>query len=151
MRDSKFGFVFVDSRVSCRSASSGRMSINFWTLNAVGKTQPSCSSYFLTNSSSSWTRSETSATVLALPMDSALRNKCEVGGIVQGDEGPICGVAQVFCHGVIVVVGHQEEGQEEEVEKQGEVEGEEHNSRNTAHGWHADGMKSANGLEPCGV
>ena len=50
---------------------------------------------------------------------------CEVGGVVQGDEGPVCGVAQVFCHGVIVVVGHQEEGQEEEVEKQGEVEGEE--------------------------
>ena len=49
---------------------------------------------------------------------------CEVGGIVQGDEGPIRGVAQVFCHGVIVVVGHQEEGQEEEVEKQREVEGE---------------------------
>ena len=49
---------------------------------------------------------------------------CEVGGIVQGDEGPICGVAQVFCHGVIVVVGHQEEGQKEEVDKQGEVEGE---------------------------
>ena len=43
---------------------------------------------------------------------------CEVGGIVQGDEGPIRGVTQVFCHGVIVVVGHQEEGQEEEVEKQ---------------------------------
>ena len=48
-----------------------------------------------------------------------------MGGIVQGDEGPIRGVAQVFCHGVIVVVGHQEEGQEEEVETQGEVEGEE--------------------------
>ena len=71
-----------------------------------------------------------------------------MGGIVQGDEGPIRGVAQVFCHGVIVVVGHQEEGQEEEVEKQGEVEGKRNNSRNTAHGWHADGMKSANGLEP---
>ena len=51
---------------------------------------------------------------------------CEVGGVVQGDEGPVCGVAQVVgCHGVTVVVGHQEEGQEEEVEKQGEVEGEE--------------------------
>ena len=25
------------------------------------------------------------------------------------------------------------------------------NSRNTAHGWHADGMTGANGLEPCGV
>ena len=47
---------------------------------------------------------------------------CKVGGIVQGDEGPVGGVAQVLCHGVIVVVGHQEEGQEEEGEKQGEVE-----------------------------
>ena len=44
---------------------------------------------------------------------------CKVGGIVQGDEGPIGEVAQVICHGVIVV-----EGQEEEGEKQGEVEGE---------------------------
>ena len=44
-----------------------------------------------------------------------------MGGIVQGDEGPVCGVAQVVdCHGV--TVGHQE--QEEEVEKQEEVEGE---------------------------
>ena len=42
---------------------------------------------------------------------------CEVGGIVQGDEGPIGEIAQVACHGVIVEVGHQEEGQEEEVEK----------------------------------
>ena len=50
---------------------------------------------------------------------------CKVGGIVQGDEGPVGGVAQVIgCHGVIVVVGHQDEGQEEKVEKQGEVEGE---------------------------
>ena len=50
---------------------------------------------------------------------------CEVGGIVQGDEGPVGEVAQVIgCHGVTVVVGHQEEGQEEEGEKQGEVEGE---------------------------
>ena len=47
---------------------------------------------------------------------------CERGGIVQGDEGPVGGVAQVVCHGVIVVVEHQEEGQEEEGEKQGEVE-----------------------------
>ena len=48
-----------------------------------------------------------------------------MGGVVQGDEGPVCGVAQVIgCHGVTVVVGHQEEGQEEEVEKQEEVEGE---------------------------
>ena len=43
-----------------------------------------------------------------------------MGGIVQGDEGPVCGVAQVIgFHGVIVVVGHQEEGQEEEGEKAG--------------------------------
>ena len=35
---------------------------------------------------------------------------CKVGEIVQGDEGPVGGVAQVVCHGVIVVVGHQEEG-----------------------------------------
>ena len=41
-----------------------------------------------------------------------------MGGIVQGDEGPIGGVAQVVSHGVIVEVGHQEAGQEEEVEKQ---------------------------------
>ena len=47
---------------------------------------------------------------------------CEVGGFVQGDEGPVGGVAQVVSHGVTVV--HQEEGQEEEGEKQGEVEGE---------------------------
>ena len=42
---------------------------------------------------------------------------CEEEVIVQGDEGPVCGVAQVIgYHGVTVVVGHQEEGQEEEVE-----------------------------------
>ena len=39
--------------------------------------------------------------------------------IVQGDEGPVCGVAQVVdCHGV--TVGHQE--REEEEEQQEEVE-----------------------------
>ena len=47
-----------------------------------------------------------------------------MGGIVQGDEGPVFGVAQVISHGVIVVVGHQEEGQEEEVERKEKVEGE---------------------------
>ena len=48
---------------------------------------------------------------------------CEVGGGVQGDVGPVCGVAQVIgCHGV--TVGHQEEEEEEEEEKQEEVEGE---------------------------
>ena len=51
-------------------------------------------------------------------------SSCEWEVIVQGDEGPVGGVAQVIgCHGVIVVVGHQEEGQDEEGEKQGEVEG----------------------------
>ena len=36
---------------------------------------------------------------------------CEVGGIVQGDEGPVCGVAQVIgCHGVTVVVRHSRRG-----------------------------------------
>ena len=50
---------------------------------------------------------------------------CQVGGVVQGDEGHVCGVAQVIgSHGVTVVVGHQEKGQEEEVVKQEEVEGE---------------------------
>ena len=45
---------------------------------------------------------------------------CKVGGIVQGDESHVCGVAQVVdCHGV--TVGHQE--RVEEGEKQGEKEG----------------------------
>ena len=59
-----------------------------------------------------------------------------MGGIVQGDEGPVGGVAQVIgCHGVTVVVGHQEEGQEEEVEKQGEVEGEEETLKDNRTSW----------------
>ena len=46
---------------------------------------------------------------------------CEGEVIVQGDEGHVCGVAQVVvCHGV--TVGHQE--REEEEDKQEEVEGE---------------------------
>ena len=45
---------------------------------------------------------------------------CDGEVIVQGDEGPVCGVAQgVDCHGV--TVGH-EEREEEKVEQ--EVEGE---------------------------
>ena len=61
---------------------------------------------------------------------------CKVGGIVQGDEGPIGGVAQVVCHGVIVVVEHQE-GQEEEVEKaERSRKVKKRNSKTTAHhGW----------------
>ena len=50
--------------------------------------------------------------------------KCEMGEIVQGDEGPVGGVAQVVCHGVKVVRVHREEGPEEEGEKQREVKGE---------------------------
>ena len=58
---------------------------------------------------------------------------CEWEVIVQGDEGPVCGVAQVVdCHGV--TVGHQER---EEGKEQQEVEGEgEKHSRTTM-----DGMK----------
>ena len=65
--------------------------------------------------------------------------------IVQGDEGPVCGDAQVVdCHGV--TVGHQER---EEVEEQQEVEGEgEKHSKNTAHvhGWDEYEKTSASGL-----
>ena len=61
--------------------------------------------------------------------------ECKVGGIVQGDEGPVGGVPQVLCHGGIVVVGHQEEGQEEEGEKQGEVEGEVEEVKNNHTSW----------------
>ena len=47
---------------------------------------------------------------------------CEWEVIVQGDEGPFGGVAQVVdCHGV--TVGHQER-EEEEVEQQVESDGE---------------------------
>ena len=79
-----------------------------------------------------------------------------MGGVVQGDEGPVCGVAQVIgYHGVTVIVGHQEEGQEEEVEKQGEVEGEkEEEQLKDDDTWMECGWNdktSANGLEPCGV
>ena len=75
---------------------------------------------------------------------------CEGEVIVQGDEGPVCGVAQVVdCHGD--TVGHQER---EEVEEQQEVEGEgEKHSRTIthAHGCDEGEKTSASGLEPCGV
>ena len=78
---------------------------------------------------------------------------CKRREIVQGDEGPVGGVAQVVCHGVIVVVGHQEEGQEEEGEKQGEVEGEVEKLKDNRASWMVWrwGDKRLNGLEPCGV
>ena len=60
---------------------------------------------------------------------------CNVGGIVQGDEGSVGEVAQVVSHGVVVVVGHQEEGQEEEVEKQREVGGEEEKLKDNRTSW----------------
>ena len=80
-------------------------------------------------------------------------SRCKRGEIVQGDEGPVGGVAQVVCHGVIVVVGHQEEGQEEEGEKQGEVKGEVEQLRGKRSSWMVWrwGDKRVNGLEPCGV
>ena len=72
-----------------------------------------------------------------------------MGGVVQGDEGPVDGVGQVTgYHGV--TVGHQEEGQEEEVEKQGEVEGEKEEEQLKEHctwmscGW--NDKTSASGL-----
>ena len=47
---------------------------------------------------------------------------CDGEVLVQGDEGPVCGVAQgVDCHGV--TVGH-EEREEEKVEKEVESDGE---------------------------
>ena len=45
---------------------------------------------------------------------------------------------------------NQEEGQEEEVEKQEEVKGKRNNSKTTAHGQNADGMKSAN-VQVCSI
>ena len=49
---------------------------------------------------------------------------CEGEVIVQGDEGPVCGVAQVVdCHGV--TVGHQEREEEEEQQEEAEGDGEE--------------------------
>ena len=69
---------------------------------------------------------------LALPFKEC--GVCEWEAIVQGDEGPFRGVAQVLgCHGV--TVGHQER-EEEEIEQ--EVEGEkeeEHSNNNGACPW----------------
>ena len=57
--------------------------------------------------------------------------RCEV--IVQGDEGPVCGV--VACHGV--TVGHQEREEEEDQQEEVEGDGEELKERCTwmACGW----------------
>ena len=76
-----------------------------------------------------------------------------MGEIVQGDEGPVDGVTKVVSHGVIVEVGHQEEGQEEEVEKQREVEGGEEQLKDNRTSWMIWrwGERRVNGLEPSGV
>ena len=61
---------------------------------------------------------------------------CEEEVIVQGDEGPVRGVAQVVdCHRV--TVGHQEKEEEEEQQKEVEGDGEELKERYTwmACGW----------------
>ena len=60
---------------------------------------------------------------------------CKRGEIVQGDEGPVGGVAQVDCHGVKVVGVHGEEGQEEDGEVRGEVEGEVEKLRDNRTSW----------------
>ena len=75
---------------------------------------------------------------------------CEGEVIVQGDEGPVRGVAQVVdCHGV--TVGHQEREEEEE---QQEVESDgEKNTQGTLR-MSIDGMTmndKCERLEPCGV
>ena len=88
-----------------------------------------------------------------IPRKLTTSRKCKRGEIVQGDEGPVGGVAQVVCHGVIVVVGHQEEGQEEKGEKQGEVEGEVEKLRDNRTSWMVWrwSERQVNGLEPSGM
>ena len=77
---------------------------------------------------------------------------CKLGEIVQVDEGPVSGVAQVVCHGVKVVEVHREEGQEEEGEKQEEVKGEVEQLRdNRTCAWREDGMTDSRDLEPSGM
>ena len=77
---------------------------------------------------------------------------CEREEIVQGDEGPVGGVAQVVCHGVKVVGVHGEEGREEEGEKQGEVERQVEELRdNRTCAWREDGMTYSRDLEPSGM
>ena len=70
--------------------------------------------------------------------------------IVQGDEGPVVGVAQVVdCHGV--TVGHEEK-EEEEVEQEVESDGEK-NTQGTLR-VSMDGMTmedKCERLEPCGM
>ena len=74
---------------------------------------------------------------------------CEGEVIVQGDEGPVRGVAQVVdCHGVTV---NHEEREEEEVEQEVESDGEK--TQGTLH-MSMDGMTvedKCERLEPSGM
>ena len=75
---------------------------------------------------------------------------CEGEVIVQGDEGPVRGVAQVVdCHGV--TVGHEEREEEEE---QQEVESDEEKNTQGTLRISMDGMTmkdKCERLEPCGM
>ena len=78
---------------------------------------------------------------------------CEMGELVQGDEGPVGGVAQVVCHGVKVVEVHIErKDRRKKMKKQGEVEGEVEQLRdNRTCAWRDDGMTDSRDLEPSGM
>ena len=70
----------------------------------------------------------------------SLACSCVGQAVVQGDEGPVSGVAQgVQVHGV-VGVRHDEEKEEGEVEQEVESEKEENNTQGRRHMW-MDGMK----------
>ena len=65
---------------------------------------------------------------------------CVGQAIVQGDEGPVGGVAQgVEVHGVVVRHGEKQEKEEDEVEQ--EVEGEKEENAQTTMRMSMDGMK----------
>ena len=61
--------------------------------------------------------------------------RCVGEVFVQGDEGPVVGVAQgVHCHGVTVCHGEKEE-EEKEQEVEGEKEEKRSNNNAHVHGW----------------
>ena len=77
---------------------------------------------------------------------------CEGEVIVQGDEGPVCGVAQVVdSHGV--TVGHKEREEEEEQQEEEESDGEELKERCTwmACGWSELQVRAALSQVECDV
>ena len=79
---------------------------------------------------------------------------CVGQAIVQGDEGPVSGVAQgVQVHGV-VGVRHEEEKEEGEVEQEveGEKEVEQHSRTKThVHGWDEVKRQMRSALSQCDV